>query len=48
MVTKGDKFLIKSFYDGMVQRGLEPFLATIVWNSWNFNSWFCSPLLLEL
>ena len=32
--SRGGKFLVKSFYNGMVQRGSKSFSTTLIWNSW--------------
>ena len=34
MATKGGQFSVKSFYDGMVMRSSNSFLARLIWNSW--------------
>ena len=34
MSREGGRFLVKSFYDGMVQRGSDSFLTRLIWNSW--------------
>ena len=33
MATKGGQFLVKSFYDEMVQRGSNSFPTRLIWNS---------------
>ena len=34
MATKRGQFSVKSFHDGMIQRGPDSFPTRLIWNSW--------------